>query len=61
MKKLLVIDRCDKCPHFDNEYYEYLAICDQLGRKIEQHPESGLPGRDYWHPIPSDCPLEDAK
>ena len=51
MKKILIIEKCSDCPHFDNEYYNYREVCTNLGRKI-QHNEDD----DFI--IPDDCPLE---
>ena len=54
MGKIAVIDICDDCPHFDNEYYDWNHWCSKLDRKIE--PE------DIYSDsmIPEDCPLEEA-
>lgn len=43
------INRCDECPHFDNEYYGYHETCTLLNRKIEY--------TDGKRIIPDDCPL----
>jgi hypothetical protein len=53
MKKKLVIETCDQCPHFDNEYWGYEQACTILDRLI---PDV----KDMPRPIPVDCPLEDA-
>jgi hypothetical protein len=45
--KIAYIDSCIRCPHFDNEYYDYTHLCALLDRAID----------DYV--IPDDCPLED--
>jgi len=62
IKKILVIERCDDCPHFDNEYYDYVETCQLLDRKIKSitNYSSDHPIPDV-HPIPKDCPLEDSK
>ena len=31
----ITIDRCDNCPYFDNEYYDYAEYCTLLGVKIK--------------------------
>lgn len=50
MNRVLIIDDCDECKYFDNEYYTYLQECTILDRKI--------PGVEYIHAIPDDCPLQ---
>lgn len=56
--KILKINKCDDCCHFDDLYYDYKEECTLLKRKIESKP-SGV--CSYKHPIPKDCPLEEAK
>jgi hypothetical protein len=55
MSKILVINYCDDCPHFDNSYYSYNETCAKLDRIITRKDFS-MP-----YPIPSDCPLKDAE
>ena len=52
MLKLVVIDTCNKCHHFDNSYEEFLQTCDLLDRKIDWDSENSM-----FH-IPEDCPLK---
>ena len=51
MKRILIIETCNECHHFDNEYYSYMETCDKLDRTIKRD-EAGE------RPIPEDCPLE---
>jgi len=46
-KRVVVIDNCDQCPHFDNEYYSYNETCMEL-KRINPYPYN----------IPDDCPLK---
>jgi len=55
MSKIVVIERCDDCPHFDNVYYGYRELCTLLQVKIEHKHV----GRDFI--IPDNCPLPDYK
>lgn len=55
MTKIVEINHCEDCPHFDNEYYSYSERCKLLKRIIKQ--TSSFDFRD----IPDDCPLEDKK
>jgi hypothetical protein len=48
--KIVVIECCDECPYFSNEYYDYNRICGKLN-KLNEHPENS---------ILQDCPLEEA-
>lgn len=57
MKKLLVIDNCNDCPHFDNSYWGYEEKCKKLKRKIPWIMRSE---RSVF-PIPDDCPLPNAE
>lgn len=52
---MIYFENCDKCPHFDDEYYDYAHRCKKLQRVITE--------QDAWHNyvIPDDCPLEDKK
>ena len=50
MSKQLIIDKCDDCLHFDNEYYDFSETCRKLDRMISGN-------RNYEHDIPCDCPL----
>ncbi len=50
MKKLLIIQTCDECHHFDNVYYDYMQTCLVTMRSVESEK--------HIHPIPSWCPLE---
>jgi len=56
MIKIVEIDCCDKCPHFDDVYYTYNEKCTLLRRVIKQ-----VNVLFSIHPIPDDCPLEDKK
>lgn len=59
MSKILTIDSCTQCYHFDNEYYHYNEVCTLLGRHI---PEQREPfSVDYIIPIPDDCPLSNTE
>ena len=51
MNRRLVIDRCNNCPFFDNEYYDYSETCMKLDRKIAMDAEG------HHNVIPDDCPL----
>ncbi len=51
MNKILIIDKCDNCSYFNNEYYGYDEECMVLDRKIERA------GGFSDHDIPNDCPL----
>jgi len=51
INKELIIDCCDDCKFFDNEYYDYYEICTKLKREIKK--EFGA----YKRYIPNDCPL----
>lgn len=53
MKKLLVINDCDDCKHFDNSYWGYEEYCMSLKRKIKRVINI--------YPIPDDCPLPNAE
>lgn len=48
----VIVEACDDCPFFDHEYYTWNCRCLKLDREI--------PFKNYRHPIPDDCPLEDA-
>ena len=50
-KKIVVIEYCDDCPHFNNEYYGYDHECIRLCRVIEEDETLKCP-------IPDDCPLD---
>jgi len=55
MTRIVVINTCDECPHFDNEYYDYEHTCRLLDRQhktSEQNP-------NYTYIIHDDCPLDD--
>lgn len=51
--KIVIINSCNECPHFDFEYYEYLCICTKLDRKV--------PGVGDIFIMPEECPLETAE
>jgi hypothetical protein len=53
MKKIVIINNCDECPNFDNEYYGYEEYCTKLGRRIGHI--------SLVHHTPDDCPLPDAE
>jgi hypothetical protein len=50
MAKILIIESCEDCKHYDNSYYDYNRECMELHRVI---PMSET--------IPTDCPLLDAQ
>ena len=50
----VVINSCDECPYFDNEYYSFNETCTKLDRIMKETTISTL----SYHPIPEDCPLE---
>lgn len=52
MNRIAIIKKCDDCPHFLNEYYDYEHTCSKLDRQI------GPPDKDYLYDIPDDCPLD---
>lgn len=57
--RIQVIDHCDDCKYFDNEYYSYEEKCRLLerviqGKEVEREGECN-PGEIF--PIPEDCPL----
>lgn len=43
------VSSCEKCPHFDYEYYSYNEHCKLLNKKI--------PYKQREKGIPSECPL----
>lgn len=54
MNRFLIIDKCDDCCFFDNEYYSYEEKCIKLNnRKIERI--------DRGFQIPDDCPLQEVR
>lgn len=55
MSKILIIDCCDDCPHFDNSYYSYNETCTKLDRPISRENCA------VEFLIPKDCPLKDAE
>ncbi len=54
--KIVIIDTCDECKHFDNEYWDYNRTCGRLKRIIEKAKDEKV----YTYPIPPDCPLPNA-
>ena len=52
MAKIVIVDRCDQCPYFDDSYWDYNEYCMELKRKITKV--------ENIYPIPEDCPLKDA-
>ncbi len=50
-KKIALIEFCDECPNFDNEYYSYESLCTKLDRTI--------PWPENKTGVPDDCPLKD--
>lgn len=50
MNKIIIINNCNDCPFFDNEYYEYNENCTKTGKQVKS-----LSFNNY--PIPADCPL----
>jgi hypothetical protein len=57
-KRICILEYCDDCPYFDNEYYGYNQRCVKLNRVIERGGDSSF-GSHYE--IPIDCPLEQFK
>ena len=55
MSKVISINTCDQCPHFDNEYWGYNETCDLLGIKVYSENTMGP------RPIPKECPLPDSE
>ena len=55
MSKLLIIDSCDMCPYFDNQYYTYEHTCTKTDTVISYEHENNV------HLIPTNCPLEDGE
>jgi hypothetical protein len=49
----LIINDCEKCYYFDNEYYHYSEECILLSRRIQRNDSSSS-----HFPIPDDCPLQ---
>ena len=49
--KIVIINTCDECPYFDNQYYSYEERCFELDRVIQYDDY------DKFYPIPDDCPL----
>lgn len=56
MRKL-VIQYCDDCPHFDNQYYGYNEKCKLLDKVIPSDNYKEEECR-YVRDIPEECPLE---
>ena len=54
MKRILIIEKCDECQNFDDEYYSYNETCDKLDRILKRD-------KDGNRAIPEDCPLEKEK
>lgn len=50
MNRIVKINTCNDCPHFDNEYYDYEETCVLLNRRIPY-------GDNVERVIPEDCPL----
>ena len=53
--RICIINFCDECPHFDNEYYGYAETCKKLNRQIKRN--TNTTGYDNSYDIPDDCPL----
>jgi len=53
MSKIMIIDHCDDCPHFDDEDSFFDGICTRLN-KVNTRNDYHIP-----YTIPSDCPLKD--
>ena len=51
--KVLIINDCNDCPHFDNEYWTFNMECELLKRILKISDRSGCID------IPDDCPLVD--
>ena len=52
MAKIIVIDLCNYCVFFDDQYPDYAGFCMQLDKAIPQD-------KDFKNKIPDDCPLTD--
>ena len=60
--RYLVIDSCENCYFFDDEYYDYNAVCTKLDRKIKMvECYKKLRGVYWYTAIPDDCPLRKTK
>jgi hypothetical protein len=59
--RIAIITGCDRCPHFDNEYYDFLETCTKLNRAMPLQFAPLQKGEKYpkilGRPIPEDCPL----
>ena len=56
MSRIVIIDSCNDCPHFDIKFSTDMAnTCEKLKRIIPYDKDT------YSHPIPDDCPLERVK
>ncbi len=51
MNKIIVINRCEDCPFFDNYYYDYNETCTLLNKANPPQPGKS------WE-ILEDCPLK---
>jgi hypothetical protein len=51
MSKLVEIDFCDECPHFEDEFRQYEAYCKETNKKLCRDGSG-----DYE--IPDSCSLE---
>jgi len=56
-KRKLIIEGCQDCPHFNDEYYDYAHECTKLNDRTIYVDKSK---RVFTYPIPDDCPLEEA-
>ena len=45
--RIVIIDTCEDCPHFDNQYWGFHETCKKLNRTIPSP-----------YDIPEDCPLD---
>jgi len=57
--RICILDCCDDCPYFDNEYYGYAETCTKLSRQIKRSMGPfGSINNQARYEIPDDCPLE---
>ena len=57
-KRICIIECCDDCPYFDNEYYGYNETCTKLSRKmVRALGPFGVSNIHARYDIPEDCPL----
>ena len=59
-KRIVEINCCSMCPHFDYKYYDWAEKCSKLSRKIDQieYEKKIELDTNIEYPIPNDCPLK---